>query len=140
MLQQPRRTKYRKEQKGRNTGPATKGTTVAFGEFGLKAIQRGRLTGKQLEAARRAMSRHIKKIGKIWIRVFPVKPITKKPAEVRMGNGKGSVEYYVAEVKPGTVIFEIACSDILIAKMAFDKAAAKLPIKTIFVSRQLGAA
>jgi len=139
MLLQPRRTKYRKEQKGRNKGLATTGNTVAFGEFALKSVQRGRVTGRQLEAARRAMSRHIKKVGKIWIRVAPVKPITKKPAEVRMGNGKGSVEYYVAEIKPGTVIFEITCGDEDLARLVFARAGAKLPVKTIFISRQIGA-
>ncbi len=140
MLLQPRRTKYRKEQKGRNKGLATTGNQIAFGEFGLKSIQRGRITGRQLEAARRAMSRRIKKLGKIWIRVAPVKPITNKPAEVRMGNGKGSVEYYVAEIRPGTVIFEITCGgNEELAREVFRKAGAKFPVKTIFVSKILGA-
>src|SRR5947209_19876937 len=98
---QPARRKYRKEQKGRNKGIATRGASVSFGEFGLKAVGRGRLTARQLEAARRAMTRHIKRGGRIWIRVFPDKPISPKPAEVRMGNGKGSVGYYVAEIPPG---------------------------------------
>jgi large subunit ribosomal protein L16 len=137
MLLQPRRTKYRKEQKGRNKGLATTGNTIAFGKFGLKAIQRGRVTGRQLEAARRAMSRLVKKIGKIWIRVAPVKPITKKPAEVRMGNGKGSVEYYVAEIHPGTMIFEVDVPDIELARLVFARAGAKLPFKTIMVDRTI---
>ena len=104
---QPARRKYRKEQKGRNTGVATRGASVAFGDFGLKCTDRGRLTARQIEAARRAISRHVKRGGRIWIRVFPDKPISTKPAEVRMGNGKGNPEYYVAEIQPGKVVFEI---------------------------------
>src|SRR5262247_4603554 len=104
---QPARTKYRKQQKGRNTGIATRGTKVSFGEFGLKATTRGRLTARQLEAGRRAMSRHVKRGGKIWIRVFPDKPITKKPLEVRQGKGKGNVEFWVALVQPGKVLYEM---------------------------------
>src|SRR5512146_967594 len=104
---QPARRKYRKEQKGRNTGVATRGNKVSFGEFGLKAVGRGRLTARQIEAARRAMTRHIKRGGRIWIRIFPDKPISKKPAEVRMGNGKGSPEYYVAEIQPGKMLYEM---------------------------------
>jgi large subunit ribosomal protein L16 len=104
---QPARRKYRKEQKGRNTGLALRGAKVSFGEFGLKAIGRGRLTARQIEAARRAMTRHIKRGGRIWIRIFPDKPISKKPAEVRMGSGKGNPEYYVAEIKPGKVLYEM---------------------------------
>ena len=104
---QPARRKYRKEQKGRNTGLATRGNTVAFGEFGLKSTDRGRLTARQIEAARRAITRHVKRGGRIWIRVFPDKPISTKPAEVRMGNGKGNPEYYVAEIQPGKVLYEI---------------------------------
>ena len=104
---QPARRKYRKEQKGRNKGIATRGTKVSFGDFGLKATGRGRLTARQIEAARRAMTRHIKRGGRIWIRIFPDKPISKKPAEVRMGSGKGSPEYYVAEIKPGKVLYEM---------------------------------
>jgi len=100
---QPKRRKYRKEQKGRNTGVATRGSSVAFGDFGLKAVGRGRLTARQIESARRAMTRHIKRGGRIWIRIFPDKPISQKPAEVRMGNGKGNPEYYVAEIQPGKV-------------------------------------
>ena len=104
---QPARTKYRKQQKGRNTGVATRGAKVSFGEFGLKATTRGRLTARQLEAGRRAMSRHIKRGGRIWIRVFPDKPVSQKPAEVRMGNGKGNPEYFVSEIQPGKIIFEM---------------------------------
>jgi len=104
---QPARRKFRKEQKGRNTGVATRGNTVAFGDFGLKSTDRGRLTARQIEAARRAISRHVKRGGRIWIRVFPDKPISTKPAEVRMGNGKGNPEYYVAEIQPGKVLYEI---------------------------------
>ena len=104
---QPARRKFRKEQKGRNTGIATRGNSVAFGDFGLKCTDRGRLTARQLEAARRAISRHVKRGGRIWIRVFPDKPISTKPAEVRMGNGKGNPEYYVAEIQPGKIVFEI---------------------------------
>jgi large subunit ribosomal protein L16 len=139
MLPQPRRTKYRKEQKGRNRGLATTGNSVAFGEFGLKSIELGNLSYRQLEAARRAMSRHVKKVGKIWIRVAPVKPITRKPAEVRMGNGKGSVEFYVAQVRPGTVIFEISGVNEDFAREIFKKAGAKLPVKTVMVAREIGA-
>src|ERR671931_1764584 len=125
---QPARTKYRKQQKGRNTGVATRGAKVSFGEFGLKATTRGRLTARQLEAARRAMSRHIKRGGRIWIRVFPDKPISSKPAEVRMGNGKGNPEFYVAEIQPGKVIYEMDGVDEALARQAFALAAAKLPI------------
>jgi len=139
MLPQPKRTKYRKEQKGRNRGIATSGNTVAFGEFGLKSVELGNLSYRQLESARRAMSRHIKKVGKIWIRVAPVKPITKKPAEVRMGNGKGSVEFYVAQVRPGTVVFEISGVKEDFAREVFRKASAKLPVKTVVVAREIGA-
>ena len=134
---QPTRRKYRKEQKGRNTGLATRGTNVSFGEFGLKATGRGRLTARQIEAARRAMTRHIKRGGRIWIRVFPDKPISKKPAEVRMGNGKGNPEYYVAEVQPGKVLYEMDGVEEALAREAFALAAAKLPISTIFVTRIL---
>ena len=135
---QPSRRKYRKEQKGRNTGLATRGTHVSFGEFGLKATGRGRLTARQIEAARRAINRHIKRGGRIWIRVFPDKPISKKPAEVRMGNGKGGVEYYVAEIQPGKVLYEIQGVPEELAREAFTLAAAKLPLSTTFVGRQFG--
>ncbi len=136
---QPARRKYRKEQKGRNTGIATRGNKVNFGEFGLKAVGRGRLTARQIEAARRAMTRHIKRGGRIWIRVFPDKPISQKPAEVRMGNGKGSPEYYVAEIQPGKMLYEMDGVDETIAREAFRLASAKLPIETTFVTRQVGA-
>jgi len=135
---QPARTKYRKQQKGRNTGVATRGNRVSFGEHGLKAITRGRLTARQLEAARRAMSRHIKRGGRIWIRVFPDKPISQKPAEVRMGNGKGNPEYFVCEIQPGKVLFEMDGVTEPLAREAFSLAAAKLPFRTIFVHRLLG--
>jgi len=135
---QPARRKYREEQKGRNTGLATRGATVAFGEFGLKSTDRGRLTARQIEAARRAMTRHIKRGGRIWIRVFPDKPISKKPAEVRMGNGKGNPEYYVAEIQPGKVLYEMDGVNETLAREAFKLAAAKLPLRTIFVTRHLG--
>ena len=135
---QPARRKYRKEQKGRNTGLATRGATVAFGEYGLKSTDRGRLTARQIEAARRAMTRHIKRGGRIWIRVFPDKPISKKPAEVRMGNGKGNPEYYVAEIQPGKVLYEMDGVNEALAREAFKLAAAKLPLRTVFVTRHLG--
>ena len=134
---QPVRMKYRKQHKGRNTGVATNGYDVSFGNFGLKAIGRGRLTARQIEAARRAMTRHIKRGGRIWIRVFPDKPI-EKPIQVRMGGGKGSVEYYVAEIKPGKVLYEMDGVSESLAREAFALAAAKLPIRTTFVSRQVG--
>ena len=135
---QPTRLKYRKQQKGRNTGVATRGNKVSFGDFGLKAVGRGRLTARQIEAARRAMTRHIKRGGRIWIRIFPDKPISQKPAEVRMGNGKGSVEYYVAEIQPGKVLYEIVGVPEQLAREAFALAAAKLPLRTTFVARMLG--
>ena len=135
---QPARRKYRKEQKGRNTGVATRGADVSFGDFGLKSVERGRITARQIEAARRAMTRHIKRGGRIWIRVFPDKPITEKPIQVRMGGGKGSVEYYVAEVKPGKVLYEMDGVPEALAREAFTLAAAKLPIPTVFVVRQVG--
>jgi large subunit ribosomal protein L16 len=136
---QPARRKYRKEQKGRNKGVATRGNKVSFGEYGLKAIGRGRLTARQIEAARRAMTRHIKRGGRIWIRIFPDKPVSQKPAEVRMGNGKGNPEFWVAEIQPGKVLYEMDGVDELSAKEAFRLAAAKLPIRTSFVIRQVGA-
>ena len=135
---QPARRKFRKEQKGRNTGVATSGATVAFGDFGLKSTDRGRLTARQIEAARRAISRHVKRGGRIWIRVFPDKPITEKPIQVRMGGGKGSVEYYVAEIQPGKVLYEMDGVAESLAREAFELAAAKLPIATTFVKRQVG--
>jgi len=135
---QPARTKYRKQQKGRNTGVATRGAKVAFGEYGLKAVGRGRITARQLEAARRALSRHIKRGGRIWIRVFPDKPVSQKPAEVRMGNGKGNPEFFVAEIQPGKIIYEMDGVEEVIAKEAFALAAAKLPFRTVVVHRMLG--
>ncbi|MBI3373810.1 MAG: 50S ribosomal protein L16 [Betaproteobacteria bacterium] len=135
---QPARTKYRKQQKGRNKGVATRGTRVSFGEYGLKAIGRGRLTARQIEAARRAMTRHIKRGGRIWIRIFPDKPVSHKPAEVRMGNGKGNPEYFVAEIRPGKVLYEMDGVEEAMARTAFALAAAKLPIRTAFVQRLLG--
>jgi large subunit ribosomal protein L16 len=136
---QPARRKYRKEQKGRNKGVATRGNTVSFGEYGLKAVGRGRLTARQIEAARRAMTRHIKRGGRIWIRIFPDKPVSQKPAEVRMGGGKGNPEYWVAEIQPGKVLYEMDGVDEVSAKEAFRLAASKLPIRTSFVVRQVGA-
>ncbi|HSS47145.1 MAG TPA: 50S ribosomal protein L16 [Burkholderiales bacterium] len=135
---QPARTKYRKQQKGRNKGIATRGNKVNFGEFGLKAVTRGRLTSRQIEAARRAMTHHIKRGGRIWIRIFPDKPVSQKPAEVRMGNGKGNPEFWVSEIKPGAVLYEMDGVDEPMAREAFRLAAAKLPILTTFVIRQVG--
>lgn len=132
---QPKRTKFRKQMKGKNRGLATRGNKVNFGEFGLKATGRGRITARQIEAARRAMTRHIKRGGKIWIRIFPDKPITKKPLEVRMGKGKGSVEYWVALVQPGRMLFEMEGVPEILAREAFRLAAAKLPLSTAFVTR-----
>ncbi len=132
---QPKRTKYRKQQKGRNRGLALRGSKVSFGDFGLKAVDRAPITSRQIEAARRAMNRHIKRGGKVWIRIFPDKPITKKPLEVRMGKGKGSVEYWVALVQPGKVLYEIQGVTREVAMEAFKLAAAKLPVKTEFVER-----
>ena len=134
---QPKRTKFRKQMKGKNRGPAQRGNTVAFGVFGLKAIGRGRLTARQIEAARRAMTRYVKRGGKIWIRVFPDKPITKKPLEVRQGKGKGNVEYWVAQIQPGRVLYEMEGVAEDVAREAFRLAAAKLPIATTFVTRQV---
>jgi len=133
---QPKRRKYRKDQKGRNKGIATSGITVAFGEFGLKTIDHGRLTSRQIEAARRAMTRHIKRDGRIWIRIFPDKPISRKPAEVRMGSGKGNPEYFVALVQPGKILYEMDGVAEATAREAFRLAAAKLPVGTVFVTRR----
>ncbi|WP_299596320.1 50S ribosomal protein L16 [uncultured Microbulbifer sp.] len=134
---QPKRTKFRKVQKGRNRGLAERGSKVSFGEFGLKAIGRGRITARQIEAARRAMTRHVKRGGKIWIRVFPDKPISSKPLEVRMGKGKGNVEYWVAQIQPGKVLYEMEGVSEELAREAFELAAAKLPVKTTFVKRSV---
>ena len=135
---QPNRTKFRKAHKGRNEGVATRGAKVSFGEWGLKATGRGRLTARQIEAARRAMTRHIKRGGRIWIRIFPDKPVSKKPLEVRMGNGKGNPEYWVAEIQPSKVLYEMDGVNEALAREAFALAAAKLPIATTFVTRHLG--
>ncbi|TQV67318.1 50S ribosomal protein L16 [Exilibacterium tricleocarpae] len=132
---QPKRTKFRKQQKGRNRGLAHRGSKVSFGEYALKAVGRGRITARQIEAARRAMTRHVKRGGKIWIRVFPDKPITEKPLEVRQGKGKGNVEYWVALIQPGKVLYEMEGVSEELAREAFSLAAAKLPITTTFVKR-----
>ena len=132
---QPKKTKYRKQQKGRNRGLALRGSRVSFGEFGLKALSRGRMTARQIEAGRRAMTRRVKRGGKIWIRVFPDKPITKKPLEVRQGKGKGAVEYWVALIQPGRMIYEMQGVPEETAREAFALAAAKLPFRTQFVRR-----
>ncbi len=132
---QPKRTKFRKVQKGRNRGLAHRGSKVSFGEYGLKSTARGRITARQIEAARRTISRRVKRGGKIWIRIFPDKPITQKPLEVRQGKGKGSVEYWVAQIQPGRVLFEIEGVSEELARDAFTLAAAKLPVSTTFVER-----
>ena len=134
---QPKRTKYRKQQKGRNRGLAQRGSSVNFGEYGLKAVSRGRITARQIEAARRAMTRKVKRGGKIWIRIFPDKPITQKPLEVRQGKGKGNVEYWVSQIQPGRVLYEIEGVSEELANEAFALAAAKLPVKTSFVRRRV---
>ena len=134
---QPKRTKFRKQMKGRNRGLALVGSKVSFGEFGLKTLERGRLTARQIESARRAINRYVRRGGKIWIRVFPDKPISKKPLEVHMGKGKGNVENWVAQVQPGKVLYEIEGVAEEVAREAFRLAAAKLPMKTTFVSRQV---
>jgi large subunit ribosomal protein L16 len=134
---QPKRTKFRKQMKGRNRGLAQRGSSVSFGEYALKATGRGRMTARQIEAARRAMTRYIKRGGKIWIRVFPDKPITKKPLEVRQGKGKGNVEYWVCQVQPGRVLYEMEGVTEEIAREAFRLAAAKIPFATAFVTRQV---
>ena len=132
---QPKRTKFRKQQKGRNRGLAFNGNKVSFGEFGLRAVGRGRITARQIEAARRAMTRYVKRGGKIWIRIFPDVPVTKKPLEVRQGKGKGNVEYWVAKIQPGKMLYEMEGVDEQVAREAFRLADAKLQIKTAFVSR-----
>ncbi len=134
---QPKRTKFRKQQKGRNRGKANVGNKVSFGDFGLKATTRGRLTARQIEAARRAITRHVKRGANIWIRVFPDKPITKKPLEVRQGKGKGNVEYWVAQIQPGRMLYEIQGVDEELARAAFRLAAAKLPVRTVFTARTI---
>ncbi|MCG7870297.1 MAG: 50S ribosomal protein L16 [Candidatus Thiodiazotropha taylori] len=132
---QPKRTKFRKQHKGRNRGLAFAGSSVSFGEYGLKSTGRGRITARQIEAARRAITRHVKRGGKIWIRVFPDKPITKKPLEVRQGKGKGNVEYWVAQIQPGRMLYEIEGISEELAREAFALASAKLPVATTFVKR-----
>ena len=132
---QPKRTKFRKTQKGRNRGLAERGSKVSFGEYALKSTGRGRITARQIEAARRAMTRHIKRGGKIWIRIFPDKPITGKPLEVRQGKGKGNVEYWVAEIKPGKILYEMEGVSEEVARDAFRLASAKFPFQTAFVKR-----
>jgi large subunit ribosomal protein L16 len=132
---QPKKTKFRKQFKGRNTGVAKRGTKVNFGEFGLKSVELGRLSGKHIEAARRTLSRALKRGGKIWIRIFPDKPVSKKPLEVRQGSGKGNVEFWVALIQPGRMLFEIEGVPEDQAREAFKLAAAKLPVKTTFVER-----
>ena len=132
---QPMRTKFRKAHKGRIKGIATSGATLAFGQYGLKAVEPERITARQIEAARRALTRHMKRSGRVWIRVYPDVPVSKKPLEVRMGSGKGAPEFWVARVKPGRVLFEIDGVPLLVAREALTLAAAKLPIKTRFVER-----
>jgi large subunit ribosomal protein L16 len=134
---QPKRTKFRKQHKGKNNGIAVRGSSVSFGEYGLKSVSRGRLTARQIESARRTISRHVKRGGKIWIRVFPDKPITEKPLAVRMGKGKGGVEYWVAQIRPGTMLYEIQGVSEELAREAFTLAAAKLPLKTLFTVRTI---
>ncbi len=134
---QPKDTKFRKQNKGRNRGFATVGNKVSFGEYGLKAVGRGRITSRQIEAARRALTRKVKRGGKVWIRIFPDKPITKKPLEVRQGKGKGNVEYWVAQVQPGRMLYEMEGIPEDLAREAFKLAAAKLPVKTHFVMRMV---
>jgi len=134
---QPKRTKFRKQFKGRNAGLAQRGNTVAFGDYGLKATSRARMTAREIEAARRAMTRYVKRGGQVWIRVFPDVPISKKPLEVRMGSGKGNVEYYVARIQPGKVLFEMEGVTEDIAREAFRLAASKLSVDTLFVKRQV---
>jgi large subunit ribosomal protein L16 len=136
-MMQPKRTKFRKQHKGRNKGLAQRGSAVSFGDYGLKTVERTRMTAREIEAARRAMTRYVKRGGQVWIRVFPDVPITKKPLEVRMGSGKGNVEYYVARVQPGKVLFEMEGVTEAIAREAFRLAASKLSVDTMFVKRQV---
>lgn len=137
-MMQPKKTKYRKAHKGRISGAAKGGYSLAFGQYGLKAMQPERITARQIEAARRAISRHMKRVGRVWIRIFPDVPITKKPAEVRMGSGKGSVEYWAARVEAGRIMFEVDGVSEQVAREAFDRASAKLPVKTKFIARVEG--
>jgi large subunit ribosomal protein L16 len=133
---QPKRVKYRKQQKGRLRGNALRGNVISFGDYGLQSIERGWISNRQIEAARIAMTRHIKRGGKVWIRIFPDKPITRKPAETRMGKGKGNPEGWVAPIKPGRMLFELEGVTVDVAKRAMELAGAKLPVKTKFVSRE----
>ncbi len=133
---QPKRVKYRKQQKGRLRGNALRGNEISFGDYGLQAVERGWITNRQIEAARVALTRHIKRGGKVWIRIFPDKPVTRKPAETRMGKGKGNPEGWVAPVKPGRMLFELEGVDTVVAQRAMELAAAKLPVKTKFVARE----
>jgi len=132
---QPKRTKFRKAHKGRLKGVATSGTTLNFGAYGLKAVEPGRITARQIEATRRAVTRHIKRAGRVWIRIFPDVPVSKKPTEVRMGKGKGSPEYWMVRIQPGKVMFELDGVPLELAKEAFERGAAKLPVKTKFITR-----
>lgn len=134
-MMQPKKTKYRKQHKGRVSGAAKGGSALNFGQYGLKAVTPNRITARQIEAARRAISRHVKRTGRMWIRIFPDVPVTKKPAEVRMGSGKGGVEFWVARVEAGRIMFEIDGVPEAIAREAFDRASAKLPVKTKFIAR-----
>ncbi len=134
-MMSPKKTKYRKAHKGRIKGAAKGGYELNFGQYGLKAMQPERVTARQIEAARRAISRHVKRVGRMWIRIFPDVPVTRKPAEVRMGSGKGSVEFWVCRVEPGRILFEIDGVDEKTAREAFDRASAKLPVKTKFIAR-----
>jgi large subunit ribosomal protein L16 len=134
-MMSPKKTKFRKAHKGRIHGNAKGGFTLNFGEFGLKALEPERVTARQIEAARRAISRHVKRVGRLWIRIFPDVPVTRKPAEVRMGSGKGSVEFWVCRVKPGRILFEVDGVTEAVAREALERAAAKLPIKTKFIAR-----
>ncbi|MCH9826529.1 MAG: 50S ribosomal protein L16 [Pseudomonadota bacterium] len=136
-MMQPKRTKYRKQMKGRNRGLATTGNKVSFGEFGLQSLELGQVTARQIEAARRAISRHIKRGGKLWIRIFPDVPVTRKPLEVRMGKGKGNVEWWAAKVQPGRMLYEMEGVPEELAREAFRLAAAKLPVKVQFVTRTI---
>lgn len=136
-MMQPKRTKFRKQQKGKNRGLAQNGNQVSFGEFGLKSVERGALTARQIEAARRCITRYVKRGGKMWIRIFPDVPVTRKPLEVRMGSGKGNVEWWVAKIQPGKMLYELEGVDEVTAREAFRLAAAKLPVKTTFVNRTI---
>ena len=136
-MMQPKRTKFRKQQKGRNRGLAQRGNKVSFGEYGLKCMEHGRLTARQIEAARRAINRHVKRGGKLWIRIFPDVPVSEKPLEVRMGKGKGNVEYWAAKVQPGRMPYEMEGISEEVAREAFRLAAAKLPVKCEFVNRTI---